>query len=127
MCLCLNTELADRQKSFELCLSDTQGYLPVVSRSEHNLLINLQFITLKGNLSLLCTWYCENKMLHKGASNIKGFYVHFNQYHLISSKQDKKMILSILYMQKNYHQGYYRLTSSQGKVRIFLSQGKISI
>lgn len=134
MFLCLNTELADRQKSFELCLSDTQGYLPVVSRSEHNLLTNLQFINPKGNLSLQCTWYCENKMLHKGASNIKAFCVHFNQYHFyliyspvlnfLAASKTKKWYFQFYTCKKNYHHGYYRLTSSQGKVRIFFESGK---
>lgn len=92
--------ISRQTKHFELFISDTQGYLPVVSHSEHNLLINLQSINPKGNLSLLCTGYCENKMLHKGASNIKAFYVDFNQYHfyliyspvlnfLVASKTEK--------------------------------------
>ena len=81
MCLCLNSELADIQNLLSFAFLIHRGYLPVVSCSEHNLLINFQFIDPKGNLSLLCTGYCYNKMLHKGASKIKAFYVHFNQYH----------------------------------------------
>lgn len=81
MCLCLNSELADIQNLLSFAFLIHRGYLPVVSCSEHNLLINFQFINPKGNLSLLCTGYCYNKMLHKGASKIKAFYVHFNQYH----------------------------------------------
>ena len=81
MCLCLNSELADIQNLLSFAFLIHRGYLPVVSCSEHNLLINFQFIDPKGNLSLLCTGYCYNKMLHKGASKIKAFYVDFNQYH----------------------------------------------
>lgn len=81
MCLCLNSELAAIQNLLSFAFLIHRGYLPVVSCSEHNLLINFQFIDPKGNLSLLCTGYCYNKMLHKGASKIKAFYVHFNQYH----------------------------------------------
>lgn len=81
MCLCLNSELADIQNLLSFAFLIHRGYLPVVSCSEHNLLINFQFIDPKGNLSLLCTGYCYNKMLHKGALKIKAFYVHFNQYH----------------------------------------------
>lgn len=81
MCLCLNSELADIQNLLSFAFLIHRGYLPVVSCSEHNLLINFQFIDPKGNLSLLFTGYCYNKMLHKGASKIKAFYVHFNQYH----------------------------------------------
>lgn len=81
MCLCMNSELADIQNLLSFAFLIHRGYLPVVSCSEHNLLINFQFIDPKGNLSLLCTGYCYNKMLHKGASKIKAFYVHFNQYH----------------------------------------------
>lgn len=81
MCLCLNSELADIQNLLSFAFLIHRGYLPVVSCSKHNLLINFQFINPEGNLSLLCTGYCYNKMLHKGASKIKAFYVHFNQYH----------------------------------------------
>ena len=81
MCLCLNSELADIQNLLSFAFLIHRGYLPVVSCSEHNLLINFQFTDPKGNLNLLCTGYCYNKMLHKGASKIKAFYVHFNQYH----------------------------------------------
>lgn len=81
MCLCLNSELAAIQNLLSFAFLIHRGYLPVVSCSEHNLLINFQFIDPKGNLSLLCTGYFYNKMLHKGASKIKAFYVHFNQYH----------------------------------------------
>lgn len=121
--------ISRQTKHFELFISDTQGYLPVVSHSEHNLLINLQSINPKGNLSLLCTGYCENKMLHKGASNIKAFYVDFSQYHfyliyspvlnfLVASKTEK-WYFQFYTCKKNYHHGYYRLRGSQGKVRIF--------